>query len=70
MLIDVGLPSLGLGLGLNRSRHLLAIRHTGAFQDVFSLLGLVEEESIGIVTNLDAEEEVEGTEILDRKGVA
>ena len=69
MLSDTGSPSLGLGLGLNRSRHLLAIRHAGAFQDVFSLLGLVEEESIGIVTNLDTEEEVEGAEILDRKGM-
>jgi hypothetical protein len=43
----------------------LAIKHAGAVEELTGVLALVQEETIGATDNLDAEEVVQGTQVLE-----
>ena len=54
-----------LGLRINRRSGGLAVKHTGALQELVSVLPLMKEEAIWTAHHLDTEEVVRRTQVLD-----
>src|SRR4051794_28694320 len=56
-----------LGLRVDRRGRGFAIKHTGAVQEIVGILALMKEEAVGATYDLDAEEVVQGPQILEGK---
>ena len=56
-----------LRLSVDRRGAGLAVRHASPLQDVDGVLALVEEETLGLALDSDAEEVVEGPQVLHRE---